>query len=347
MIKISIIVPVYNVELYLRRCLDTIINQTLNEIEIILVNDGSSDNSLDICRYYERLDSRIIILDKKNEGVSSARNEGLKVARGEYIGFVDPDDWIDFNMYESMYTKAKTGNYDIVMCNYFLERKISEKVEINLSKKKFIGNDEILEWIIKNMIAPVDLNSNQICIAGAVWRMIFRRNIILSNSICFKRNLMYGEDLIFSIESLVNCNRVYILDEYYYHYFKREGSATNIYRYNHFEEMLELEENIVEILKERQLYSEFENRVNIRHYLNYISQIQNLLKKGCPYSYKEKLKFINEFCSDTVVRNIVEKQKSYNYCVRKEIYNFLIKKKLVHFILIYHQLVNLILSLKE
>ena len=115
--QISVIVPIYNVEKYLAKCIDSIINQTLTNIEIILVNDGSTDNSRKIIDKYDKKDSRIKVIHKKNGGQGSARNAGLDIAKGEYIGFVDSDDWIDSNMYENLYNAAISNNADIVVCN--------------------------------------------------------------------------------------------------------------------------------------------------------------------------------------------------------------------------------------
>ncbi len=114
--KISVIIPIYNTEKHLRQCLDSIINQTLKEIEIICVNDESTDGSLDIVNEYAQKDERIKIINKKNNGAAAARNTGMDHAAGEYIGFVDSDDWIALDMYEKLYENAKSYNSDIVMC---------------------------------------------------------------------------------------------------------------------------------------------------------------------------------------------------------------------------------------
>lgn len=115
-IKVSVIIPVYNVEKYLKQCLDSVINQTLKEIEIICVNDGSTDNSYQILKEYAQKDKRIKIINKENGGLGAARNTGMEYATGEYIGFVDSDDWVELNTYEQFYRNAKTQNSDIVMC---------------------------------------------------------------------------------------------------------------------------------------------------------------------------------------------------------------------------------------
>ena len=117
--KVSIIVPVYNVEKYLCQCLESLVHQTLTDIEIICVNDGSTDNSLGILNKYAQLDSRIKVFSQKNQGVSSARNLGLEKVNGEYITFVDSDDWIELNACEILYNTAQERNTDILLCSYY------------------------------------------------------------------------------------------------------------------------------------------------------------------------------------------------------------------------------------
>lgn len=124
---ISVIVPVYNVELYLEQCLNSIINQTYKNLEIILVNDGSTDNSGVICDLYANIDNRIIVIHKDNGGVSSARNAGLNVAKGNFIGFVDPDDWIADDMYEKLYLNIQNFNANISVCKF---RKVMNRENI-------------------------------------------------------------------------------------------------------------------------------------------------------------------------------------------------------------------------
>ena len=154
---ISIIVPVYNVEEYIHKCINSILAQTYKDFELILINDGSPDNSGIICDEYARADSRIKVIHQQNSGLSAARNAGLAVAKGDYIGFVDSDDWIDKSMYESMITEAQTLEADIVICDYYKVKKkkakavteqinpgvcnVNECVKLNLIDKKSDSGD--------------------------------------------------------------------------------------------------------------------------------------------------------------------------------------------------------------
>ena len=179
-LKVSVIVPVYNAEKYLNRCIDSLTNQTLEDIEMIFVNDGSTDNSINILKSYKEQDKRIVIIDKANEGVSEARNQGISKAKGDYIFFVDSDDWIDLNTLENMYETAIKDDIDIVMCSYVREFK-------NHSKEKFIDlNDKIiykdLEQLHLSIIGPLDnqiSKSENLDSVGTVWAKLYKSSLIL------------------------------------------------------------------------------------------------------------------------------------------------------------------------
>ena len=151
MSKVSIVVPIYNVEKYLKQCIESIINQTLQDIEIILVDDGSPDNCPQICDEYAKKDSRIKVVHKKNGGLSSARNAGIEVATGDFIGFVDSDDYIELDMYEKMYNIAKENHVDFVVSDYY---KVSDKgkiiTTIDMNEGIYDKNRIIKEIFIKN-----------------------------------------------------------------------------------------------------------------------------------------------------------------------------------------------------
>jgi len=136
---ISIIVPIYNVEIYLEKCLNSIINQTYKNIEILLINDGSSDNSLRICKKYQKKDKRIVLINKKNGGLSSARNAGIDKASGNYLLFIDSDDYIEIDMIEKLYNNIKSNNADISICNFFITKKNKDRK--NKSCKNFTVRD--------------------------------------------------------------------------------------------------------------------------------------------------------------------------------------------------------------
>ena len=134
-IKVSIIIPVYNTSKFIKRCINSIVKQTLKEIEIICVNDGSTDNSLDILNSYKQKDERFIIINQENHGQGHARNQALKIATGEYIGFVDSDDWIDLDYFEKLYNTAVKHSADIAICSLKRIYKLTQKYRINIKEE--------------------------------------------------------------------------------------------------------------------------------------------------------------------------------------------------------------------
>lgn len=201
--KVSIIVPVYNVEKYLERCLDSLVNQTLKDIEILLVDDGSTDNSLKICEKYAS-DGRIKIIKQANAGQSAARNNALEIATGDYIGFVDSDDWVDTDFYEKLYNAAVENNADISMADFVRKGVKKHKIRLNL-KASGIYNTTEEKFKIANALKE-----------GCIWNKIYRWKIL--SDLRFVEG-MYYEDGLFTLKALYNsCTLVTVVGTYYYYF---------------------------------------------------------------------------------------------------------------------------------
>ena len=208
-IKVSIIIPVYNVEKYIEECMESVVNQTLEEIEIIIVNDGTQDNSM---KKIERFlsDDRIIIINKENAGASSARNLGIKLAEGEYISFVDSDDFIEKTMLEDLY--CTSNNHDIIFSDFIF---YDEK-----SKKEIKNEREIL--FSENKGSYFYLYGSTV-----VWNKIYRREFLLKNNLFFKEGIIY-EDELFTFKSSFLAEKIKYVKKYHYYYRNnREGSIMN------------------------------------------------------------------------------------------------------------------------
>ena len=215
--KFSIIIPVYNVENYLRKCLDSIVAQTFNDFEVICINDGSTDNSLAILNEYANKDSRFKVISQINQGQGVARNNGIELARGEYLGFVDPDDWVETNLLEEVLKKSLEANADIIEFNFYEvyeadfreklhKRRVSVKENVvfdfRIDKKYLFGNDLM------------------------VWNKFFKLDFIKRNGIKFAKSKR-SEDTIFSIKSLVFAEKITYLNRPMYHYLIRKNSSVN------------------------------------------------------------------------------------------------------------------------
>lgn len=224
--EISVIVPIYNVENYLTKCLDSLITQSFSNIEIICVNDGSTDNSLQIIKNYKEKDSRIKIISQANNGVSSARNIGINEACGQYIFFVDPDDWIDNNTLYVLYHKAKKNNAEIVECdidehrNFKFDKKSVKKLKLH--KYKFLTQLKILFGF---NYSPKDIKNNIFYIRANSINKLYLTSFIRENNIKF---LNVGtEDFYFCLECFLNAKKLCYIKKNFYHYVKRVGSYSN------------------------------------------------------------------------------------------------------------------------
>lgn len=216
---VTIIVPIYNVEKYLDQCINSILAQTYKNIEIILVNDGSTDGSLKICKKYAELDNRIRIIDKENGGLSDARNAGLDVAKGEYIGFVDSDDWIAKDMYRRLVCACEMYHTDIAACK--MKKIIGEQEDIP-------EEESALDYIClsqkETLFAQITLDEN-IEISVSVCCKLFKKELI--DSIRFQKGVQY-EDILFSFDIIKKISKCAYDPEFLYYYrIHRNGSITN------------------------------------------------------------------------------------------------------------------------
>lgn len=199
--KISILVPVYKAEKYLRRCLDSIVNQTFTDWECILVDDGSPDNSGIICDEYAEKDGRFKVFHQTNKGISATREYALHKAEGEYIQFVDSDDWIDSNMLENMLLKSIENDADIVGCN-FIEEFTTKHNKVNVfytCKDVFLKDAISSRWSV-------------------LWKLLILRKLIIDNNIHFPENINGGEDYVFVVTCLLFCNKAVCVNNFFYHY---------------------------------------------------------------------------------------------------------------------------------
>jgi len=226
---ISVIVPVYNVEKYLKRCLESIVNQTYKDLEIILVDDGSTDSSLQICEEYAEIDKRIKVIHKQNGGLSSARNAGLRVASGDYVGFVDSDDDIDLNMYHQMYNIASQYNVDFVMSDYI---RISTNQEAYLKTLNiddgYYSKKDIREKIFPSLIMGNNLEYGPLL---SVCHCLYKTDFLNEFQIEFDEEVRWSEDNIFSAIVGYNASSFYYLKNVgLYHYYQNPGTITTGYR---------------------------------------------------------------------------------------------------------------------
>jgi glycosyltransferase involved in cell wall biosynthesis len=239
MVKVSIIVPVYNVEDYLDKCLNSLVHQSLGDIQIIIVNDGSRDNSCAIIENYKaKYEKKITYIEKTNGGLSDARNTGLKYAIGEYIGCIDGDDYADVTMFEKMYKKAKEGDYDLVECDYY---HVYDKKKIPKIGKIYESQD---------IMAMARVSA---------WNKIIKREILEDNKIIYPIGLQY-EDLEYFYKVIPYINKIGFVKEPLYYYLQRENSICHIYNERTTDIFIILD-NIIDYYKEKKIYEKYEKQL--------------------------------------------------------------------------------------
>lgn len=296
---VSIIVPVYNSEKTISRCIKSLTNQTLEDIEILLINDGSSDSSKDVLEELAKNDIRIRVINKSNTGVSDTRNLGIKESKGIYIGFVDADDYVDNSLYKNLIDEAKKYKLDMVMCKYITIKNsccFEEDLDINLNQ-----NSETLKRnLILNMIGPQDEESfnKQSTIMGSVWRSVYLRDVIIKNNIMFEVNSSYAEDLVFNLKFLIKCNQIKIIDKALYYYDLTNSGLSKGYRDDFLKVVKNLSMQIEEILKCDEIcnlsYNEFNRRLSFVYFQYYNTVLRNIVNNKSAFSkkYRKKLKSV-------------------------------------------------------
>lgn len=227
--KVSIIVPVYNSEIWLQRCIQSILNQTMNDFELLLIDDGSTDSSGEICNHYKKLDSRVKAIHNINQGVSRTRNMGIDIAQGDYILFVDSDDYIEKNMLERMIFLIEKNKSDICISGFQYYILQNDKRIDNIPVSSFSGSS--IEFY-HNMFVQL----YEGLIINAPWNKLISRKLICESNIRFNNNITIYEDLSFCMQLLLEANHITVLDEALYIYvLKEQGSLISRIYKNHYE----------------------------------------------------------------------------------------------------------------
>lgn len=215
---VTLIIPVYNAERYLRRCLDSVTAQSFQDMEILLINDGSTDGSLSVCREYAEKDPRFRVIDKENSGVSDTRNQGMRLAAGKYLQFMDSDDWLTPDATESLAEAAQRDGCDLVIADFY---RVNGK---NYAEKRHIRTERVMsreEFAMEMADDPADFYY------GVMWNKLYRREIVEKYGLCCDTSLNWCEDFLFNLGFIRYCERIRALQKPVYYYMKRRGSLVS------------------------------------------------------------------------------------------------------------------------
>lgn len=330
---VSVIVPIYKIpEQFLRKCIESIINQEFKNIEIILVDDESPDNCGEICEEYRVKDNRIKVIHQKNQGVSVARNSGIDIAEGEWIAFVDADDWIEPNYIKKFYDMSLKSNSDILMCASYVNYS-SREVKNAFFKEKVLeeqgnGKDRFILQFLCNKIYNDNLSTADI---GAPWGKIYRREFLVSTGLKFNPKLIRMQDNIFNLHAFQNASQLYYQEEYLYHYRKSEFSGfsrftPNIIKYYELV-FKELDEFIIRYKKS--------NEFNIAKNIKIVKSIYVYCKmyffhKDNEKSKKDVNKEIKDLLEQDLYKNAIE-MVEFNYLSKLErVFVICLKYKMIN-----------------
>ena len=301
--KVSIIIPVYNVENYIEECLNSIKNQSYKNIEIILIDDGSTDQSGYICEKFKKEDNRIIVFHQSNSGVSTARNKGLELAKGDYIMFVDPDDYLNRDFIKIMINNFV--NSEIVICGYYEKYVNSENIHKITDDIKVINQKEAINLLFDRKYYN-----------GYLWNKIFLKKIIKDNGIQFNKNIHMCEDLLFVTQYMIKCTNVTLLPNSLYYYRIRNSSMVFNKNSNKFISLFDAYKEILILLKKYDI-----NSINFRYTLVWDIYVHRKKISIQEQNNKFKFNFTKEYLNLIYNRNLAIKRKLKLFIIKN--FNFL------------------------
>lgn len=336
MAKVSVIIPIYKVEKYLSRCLDSVVNQTLEDIEIVLVDDGSPDSCPEICDRYAKIDSRIKVIHKKNEGLGYARNSGMLIATGEYIAFLDSDDYVSKDMYEKVYSELKRTDADCCVTGYVVKKDSGDEIH----KENPLGtavyeSDDIITKVLAGMLGSKPDQARDTDVGMSVWKCVYRKELLQDKGILFpsERELI-SEDIIFQIRVLPQVKRVCTLSEGMYYYCENSNSQslTKTYSKDKFDRYKKLYNVELELLSKIKFCEE----TRLRAARMFLGNTRVCIKQICQStenSKQEKKTLLQEICDDKEIQDVLKWYPWKDNPLRQKIVTLLIKKKCVRLIM--------------
>lgn len=322
MYKVSVIVPVYNAEKYLNRCVDSLLSQTLKDIEIILVDDGSKDSSPAICDEYAEKHDNVTVLHIENGGPARARNKGIEIAKGDYIGFADSDDYCHVEQFEKLYNNAKENNSDIAMCSFFVDN-TKEIKPVNIAFDSLCSsNDEIKNRIISCFYGEYVHGLN------SLWIKIFKRSMLMNNNIRMNENLMRAEDMWFIFDALKVSNVFSFIPDNLYYYYQNDLSIMHNPKNDSYDHWVC---NRQRLLKENEALN-LDIDYNL-FYKDFIYKVIMFCRDKVKLNQKE---IVNSVINDSVFKNAIRYDA--NLPIHIRLVDFLIKIKLNGLVILFLKL---------
>lgn len=324
---VTIIVPIYNEEKHLRKCIESLRAQTLKDIQIILVNDESTDSSGDICDEYAQKDNRIQVIHQFNTGQGIARNIGIKQAKSPYIGFVDADDWVEKDMFEKMYQTAIQTQADITMCNCFEVVRGMETTTHIKTTTNILEHEQIIKELLLPMVGGTTLQDHyENNIPGYVCRCLYKQELIQGLTFISEREILF-EDLWFNIQAMYRSNKIAIVPEPLYHYIHHEVSFVTTYKKDLWERQQRLDTLILNFFKAHHIKEPVEHRMNTRKLIHLFSSMNNEVYVENKKTTKQQKQAIIDMCMDEKIQEALRQVEPGQITLKQKIRLMLIKKR--------------------
>lgn len=336
---ISIIIPIYNISKYVKRCIDSVLKQKYTNIEIILVDDGSTDDSGIICDEYAKKYSNVLVIHKKNAGLGMARNSGIETMHGKYVMFVDGDDYISTDRIWNMYNCLKKTDSDTCIAGFSREKNNQIKLVNNIFEGKIIFNKDIVKEIIPRMCGKYGNMTDYM--EMAVWNGLYSSDIISKNNIRFpSERVLINEDLSFDIDYYSKSSKVCFSNNTGYFYCDNEGSLTTKYRENRFELQKVMYLELVDRTQKLGIYEICAQRLMTTFIAiaRYSIKLEEKFEKQ--NSRKKAIENIKRICKDNVLKEVLLQYDGSWLTIKNRIVNYLIKKEYVFLLEIIMKLKN-------
>ena len=305
---LSVIMPVYNGEKHLEHAIESVLSQEIDRMELIVINDESTDQTGDILKKWETKDSRVQVIYKEKEGVSVARNAGIAAAKGKYVTFVDADDYLEFGAYKEVLEKLEDTDVHAAMFGFY-DQTEEQMTDVSLpwdtgtvlSKERIWG--ELIPYMIK--VFPKDPLSGNLF--GSVWRIVVRRDAILTNKVVFDKKLQIAEDFDFCMHLFSKLSGIVIVNKCLYHYMRWGNTTMAVYRKNHFQEGRENQLRLKRFLQQEGYYEALKQRYVGSYVDMCIGSLVNFVRPGAPRLFqkvKELREVVNQIAEDEIYETL-------------------------------------------
>nr|WP_263325072.1 glycosyltransferase family 2 protein [Neobacillus sp. Marseille-Q6967] len=302
---LSIIIPVFNAKNYLKRCVESVLNQSFKDFELILVNDGSTDGSSEICDFYSECDERIQVHHLRNGGPSRARNHGMEQAKGKYITFIDADDYVN-NYFSNTANKVSLNDYDLIVVPFSIVNTNEKPIQFYQYKEKSFSKNEKKEEFLRVIWLGEPL-------FGSCWNKWYKKSIICKNNLRFNNDFYIAEDYLFNLHFYRECQSAVLVSFPYYHYVKHDNSVTSRIYYNRFEIAKTVYVESLKLLGDVNINDQESRSFVEEAYLSGVLRAMfDMVKTENKLTFKYKILELKKYISDKEVRTLLD-NKTYNF----------------------------------